>query len=569
MKLITRSTSYFMLFAFSILINCSSDSPSTPTDEVATPLVSVSAQALSFDGTEILMFSDPKTLTLNASSLTANVTIVSSDDFEISLNNQNYESELTLQPTNSAINSQVVYVRFTPSEQSIGDVSGTVTFSSAEAPTKTVDLTGTGLPISPYLSINQPIFSFNDTSIGSASESRYVLVTANNLTTFLDISTEGPFSISLNDTDFSSTIQMGEQAANENFTLYVRFEPTEIGEATSSIEFNSDGLTTVSLALNGVGTEMVYNYQTFDQTRLAFGGGYNQSSTQTFMLHEDMTTIETINMYLQLNCPSGGCNAWDVYSNILVKDPSTNEWYEIGRYITPYGVGTGQLERGLKINVTDFKSLLTGTVELKAFIEVWGSDGWELSVDLDYVQGTPDYQYYEIAPIVQYNNNSLGGVIYGEDDSAFDLTKTISLPSNSESSHLRTIITGWGHATPNDSDGRPCAEWCYRTHHVKINNTQTFQHYLGPIGCGSNPVSPQGGNWAPDRAGWCPGMAVPNRIDLLDPNLSGSTFSFDYEFEPWTNNLLSTSTNIHAYYAMSSFIVVKSNSPIDKPTITN
>ena len=50
---------------------------------------------------------------------------------------------------------------------------------------------------------------------------------------------------------------------------------------------------------------MVYNYQTFDQTRLAFGGGYNQSSTQTFMLHEDMTTIETINMYLQLNCPSG------------------------------------------------------------------------------------------------------------------------------------------------------------------------------------------------------------------------------------------------------------------------
>ena len=567
MKLIIKSTNYFIIFAFSILINCSSDNPSSSQEEVTPPLVSVSIGALSFDDTEILMFSDPKTLTLNASNLTDNVTIVSSDDFEISLNNQSYESEITLQPTNSAINSQVIYVRFSPSEQSIGDVSGTITFSNTDAPTTTVDLTGTGLPISPYLSINQPIFSFNDTGIGSASESRYVLVTANNLTTSLDISTEGPFIISLNDIDFSSTIQMGEQAANENFTLYVRFEPTEIGEATSSIEFNSDGLTTVSLALNGVGTEMAYNYQTFHQTRLAFGGGYNQSSTQTFMLHENMTNIETINMYLQLNCPSGGCNAWDVYSNILVKDPSTNEWYEIGRYITPYGVGTGQLERGLEINVTDFKSLLNGTVELKAFIEVWGSDGWELSVDFDYVQGTPDYQYYEIAPIIQYNNNSLGGVIYGEDDSAFDLTKTISLPSNSESSHLRTIITGWGHATPNDSDGRPCAEWCYRTHHVSINNNQTYQHYLGPIGCGSNPVNPQGGNWVPDRAGWCPGMAVPNRIDLLDPSLSGSTFSFDYEFEPWTNNLLSTSSNIHAYYALSSFIIVKSNTPVEKPIV--
>ena len=35
---------------------------------------------------------------------------------------------------------------------------------------------------------------------------------------------------------------------------------------------------------------------------------------------------------------------------------------------------------------------------------------------------------------------------------------------------------------------------------------------MGPIGCGSNPISNQGGNWAPDRAGWCPGMVVPVRI---------------------------------------------------------
>jgi hypothetical protein len=62
-------------------------------------------------------------------------------------------------------------------------------------------------------------------------------------------------------------------------------------------------------------------------------------------------------------------------------------------------------------------------------------------------------------------------------------------------------------------------------------------------------------------------MAVPNRIDLLDPSLSGNTFSFDYEFEPWTNNLLSTSSNIHAYYALSSFIIVKSNTPIEKPIV--
>ena len=70
--------------------------------------------------------------------------------------------------------------------------------------------------------------------------------------------------------------------------------------------------------------------------------------------------------------PSAGCNAWDVFANILVREPVSNEWYEIGRYITPYGVDTKALERGIEIDVTDFKSLLSGAVELKAYIEVWG-----------------------------------------------------------------------------------------------------------------------------------------------------------------------------------------------------
>ena len=48
-------------------------------------------------------------------------------------------------------------------------------------------------------------------------------------------------------------------------------------------------------------------------------------------------------------------------------------------------------------------------------------------------------------------------MIYGEDQSEFDMTKTITISDEVESTHLRTIITGWGHATPADSDGRRCA----------------------------------------------------------------------------------------------------------------
>ena len=46
--------------------------------------------------------------------------------------------------------------------------------------------------------------------------------------------------------------------------------------------------------------------------------------------------------------------------------------------------------------------MLTGNVELKAFIEVWGSDGWNLSVDFDFVIGEPDYFNYLVSEIIQY-----------------------------------------------------------------------------------------------------------------------------------------------------------------------
>ena len=54
------------------------------------------------------------------------------------------------------------------------------------------------------------------------------------------------------------------------------------------------------------------------------------------MLHDDLTNIEQIKMYLQIDCPSTGCDDWDRFANVKVKDPSTGNWYEIARYITPY-----------------------------------------------------------------------------------------------------------------------------------------------------------------------------------------------------------------------------------------
>ena len=35
----------------------------------------------------------------------------------------------------------------------------------------------------------------------------------------------------------------------------------------------------------------------------------------------------------------------------------------------------------------------------------------EFDVEFDYVEGEPDYKYYQISRVVQYNKNSLEGVI--------------------------------------------------------------------------------------------------------------------------------------------------------------
>ncbi len=311
--------------------------------------------------------------------------------------------------------------------------------------------------------------------------------------------------------------------------------------------------------------EGTYNYKTFQKQIVAFGDGKNQAADKTVTFPTDIEKVQAIKMYVQFDCP---CNIWDVFANVQAKDPKTGIWYEIGRYITPYGKDSSPLARGLEFDVTDFKSLLTGPTELRIFTEVWGADGWLVSVDFDYIYGKPDFKYSAVTPILQYNKNSLEGVPYGESHN-FDLEKTINVPQNAESTHIRSIISGWGHATPMDQGGRGCAEWCFRTHQIKIDHQDAFQHVLGPIGCAANPIKAQKGNWQPDRAGWCPGMAVPTRIDVLEDAKAGKSFVFEYYFEPWTNNMQATTDNKHAYYAISNFVVVKSNTPIEKATVTD
>ena len=413
------------------------------------------------------------------------------------------------------------------------------------------------------ISSNVSSLSFENTMVNQISESQVIIINAENTSSEINVSAPEGYEVSSDNSSFSQSFSFTPEISNE---VYIRFTPAEAINYYSTLTISSNDISNnININLFGLGTPLIHNYQAFQNQELGYGGGFSQSAIQMFSLHDDLSEIQQIKMYLQIDCPSTGCDDWDRFANVKVKDQATGNWYEIARYITPYWVGTQQLQRGLEFDVTDFKSFLKDNVELRIYIENWTTKADIVSIDFDYIVGTPDYENYEVAEVLSLHSNSISGVPYGVAHN-LDLEKSIQIPSDSENIQFRTVISGWGHATPYDADGRPCAEWCFRTHDIKINGSNTFQHNLGPIGCSANPINNQDpANWEPDRAGWCPGMAVPVRMNSLGTSYSGSTISFEYDFEEWTSD----GNGGNAFYAISTYIIVKSNSEITAPIVTD
>ena len=418
----------------------------------------------------------------------------------------------------------------------------------------------------PQITVSNDLISFGQVYINTESDSQSINVAGNDLSQPVNLSVTGPFKISSDNVNFSNNVQVSSAGSE----IFVKFSPTQTGLTVGEILLESPGADSVEVTLAGTGITVIHSYTAFNQQPLGFGGGFNQSASQVFTLHGDMSNIDKVKMFLQISCPSTGCDDWDRFANVKVKDPTSGNWLEIGRYITPYGNGTQQLDRGLEFDVTDFKSYLNGEVELRIYIENWTAKADIVTIEFDFVEGTPDYPYYAVSEVLGYHINSIDGVPYGVDHN-FDLDKNIQIPNNAESVKFRTIISGWGHATPVDPGGRACAEWCFRTHSIKINGSNVFQHNMGPIGCGSNPINQQAGNWQNDRAGWCPGMVVPVRSDEIDLSSTGTSFNFEYDFEDWVSDggVIDPSYQPGAYYATSTYIVVKSSSQISIPIVTD
>ena len=204
--------------------------------------------------------------------------------------------------------------------------------------------------------------------------------------------------------------------------------------------------------------------------------------------------------------------------------------YEIGRYITPYGIGLSLGSQGFRwtYDVTDYQWLLHDSVELSA-----GNQQELIDLEFEMIEGTP--------PRTVVNHQRPWGGLTSR--SYADLDNDVALPEvqvqldpAASQWSLRTRLTGHGHNS-NNGQYPHCCEWKDNTHYLDLNGAQLDAwHIWQENDCALNPVYPQGGTWPGSREGWCPGDVVKDYHVELPGLTGGGTAQLDYRITPVPTN---------------------------------
>ncbi|MEM7187480.1 MAG: T9SS type A sorting domain-containing protein [Bacteroidota bacterium] len=309
-------------------------------------------------------------------------------------------------------------------------------------------------------------------------------------------------------------------AVEEEGFYYYLWTPSSYGSHSIVITaFATSGDdTTLNRTINVSNSINTQTVRSLEDIVIEFNGTNSRWYYGTYTFPQFVGAYNNIQAFLEVECPNvnGGCDDWDRWAHIDVKAPDGN-WVQIMRYITPYGVGCDH-----EIDVTDYMSLLQGEVEMRVFIDTWGTGGWQLTLDFDYQQGVPDFAYSNVTEVWD------DGYSFGDPANLFPVeTAAISIPQGILDAHLNISTTGHGWGQNNTANA---AEFFNGFQFIDVDGEETFTYHLWNI-CNPNPDGCTGqlGSWQFPRAGWCPGaIAHPEPFDL-NPMI-GTNFDLDYRF---------------------------------------
>ncbi len=285
-------------------------------------------------------------------------------------------------------------------------------------------------------------------------------------------------------------------------------------------------------------TEQVTTVPTYDAAYF----NWADAQEKTFTFPDASLSTEKITMYMTMACAPGGCDPWDRLGHLKVKRPTgavaedgtpVMEAVEIARFITPYAIDKSMGGPGdctWTYDVSAYQSLLRGEVTLSLFISTWIGDarGWSVTVWFDFHHGRPAMEAYQVQ-----NLWNKGHLVYGHPDKPVEehlAARTVAVDAAAEKAVVRIITTGHGQGNTDNA-----AEFAIKEHTVKAGD-QTHKWTLWRSDCHTNTCGPQGGNWTPGRAGWCPGdSVVPEDVDVTAAAVAGQEVVLDYDIEPYEN----------------------------------
>ncbi|MEO9571545.1 MAG: T9SS type A sorting domain-containing protein [Polaribacter sp.] len=306
-------------------------------------------------------------------------------------------------------------------------------------------------------------------------------------------------------------------------TYYVLWEPGSYGLHNVVITANaSNGQSTTITKEIEVTNENIasQNVSTMDEVLIEYGvTGQWHYGTYTMPQHVGSYNKIIANMLVECPSSTGDCDDWDRLAYIDVMGPDGN-WIQIIRYATPFGVGCNH-----SIDLTDYASLLQGEVQLRMYIATFGTGGWQISLDLSYEEGTPEYLYSTVDELWD------GAWEFGDPTNLDPVpTKNYTYDSNVLKSHLRLSTTGhgWG-----ENNSQNAAEFYQAVHYIDIDGSVNSLHSVWNI-CSPNPDNCIGqvGSWVYNRSGWCPGAISPPHIVNMTSKIAKGNVDFGYRFDP-------------------------------------
>jgi hypothetical protein len=336
---------------------------------------------------------------------------------------------------------------------------------------------------------------------------------------YVNATVELPDTMQQVDIEIDGVTFIAEEA--EGFYYYV-WTPTTYGNHSIVItaKATSGDETILTRNINVTDAVSTQTVGSLQDVVIEFNGTNSRWFYGTYTFPQFVNAYSSVMAALDVECPNvpGGCDDWDRWAHIDVKAPDGN-WIQLIRYITPYGVGCNH-----SLDVTDYRSLLQGEVEFRVFIDTWGTGGWQLTLNLEYIQGVPEFAYSNVVEVWDdgYNFGDLANLQPVE-------TFNIDIPQGVLSSHLSVSTTGHGWGQNNTANA---AEFFNGFQFFDINGEETFMYHLWRF-CNPNPdgCTGQQGSWTFARAGWCPGAISPPEVYDLNPYI-GSSFDLDYRFHP-------------------------------------